>query len=226
MIGKLSPSELEKMKAMASEMGAGNAGEGCPFSAMFGAIDKQDALAAGAGAATGSELAKSGHGSGGGDPSSCPFAAMFGGAKAAPKPKALPDPAGEPEDASSAVVAPPKAAGEDAAGPSCPFAAMFGMPEAPVKKKPVSIVEKYMRDNNLTEADLAAEAEEDANGGCPFAKIFGAMPSTDEKEAARQKTIQDADKPGQGQYIWKRQQVGNPHGIIGCYWCPVVSMQA
>eukprot|EP00873_Tetraselmis_striata_P001270 jgi/Tetstr1/421534/TSEL_012481.t1 len=210
MMAKLSPAEMEMMKGMVAESAGSEAKEGCPFSAMFGAMDKLGALEA-APAAAGGELAapKGGHGAGG-DASTCPFAAMFGGATPGPKPKALPDPAGEPEEcAASALTAAPHQAADAAAAAasSCPFAAMFGMPEAPAKKQPVSIVEKYMRDNNITEADLAAEAEADADGGCPFAQIFGSMPSTDEKETARQQAIENADKPGQGQYIWKRKQV-------------------
>jgi hypothetical protein len=144
---------------------------------------------------------------------------MFGGGAVAENGlKALPGTDGEEEavggeEADGALTVPSTAAeGEGGGGgvgkgaPSCPFAAMFGMPEQPKKAAPTSIVDKYMRDNNLTEEDLAREAEEDADGGCPFAQIFGAMPAKDEREAARQKVLLEADQPGQGQYIWKRGQ--------------------
>eukprot|EP00951_Prasinocladus_malaysianus_P023363 scaffold198468_cov30-Prasinocladus_malaysianus.AAC.1 len=82
---------------------------------------------------------------------------------------------------------------------------MFGMEgkAEPSKPKPPSILEKYIKENEEALAEEAARGELD-EGGCPFAAMFGAMPITDEREIARRKVLEDGDKPGDGQFIWKR----------------------
>jgi len=91
---------------------------------------------------------------------------------------------------------------------SCPFAMMFGMPAQEKKPKPPSILQKWIK---KTEAEIAEQGEDEdegeGGGGCPFAAAFGVSSEPSELEKRQQELLERADKPGQGQYIWKRKNV-------------------
>uniref|UniRef100_A0A061RY74 Peptidyl-prolyl cis-trans isomerase fkbp65-like n=1 Tax=Tetraselmis sp. GSL018 TaxID=582737 RepID=A0A061RY74_9CHLO len=93
------------------------------------------------------------------------------------------------------------------ASSKCPFAAMFGMGDAtPAKRKPLpSITEKFLREHG---EEIEKEMRENPEGSsaCPFAQMFGVTAKAEtEAEARRRKLIEDADKPGRGQFVWPRK---------------------